>query len=85
MRIARELLRLLTIALPPREGARHALALLTDGRLEVSLIIGDTWEAYVLDEADLDLTAEALSLEILGLRKRTNDEAVRKLTKDLET
>ena len=83
MRTARELLRLLTIALPPREGAHHALVFLPDQRLEVVLIVDDCWESYVLDEADLDLTADTLALEILSLRKRANDKALRKLAEDI--
>ncbi len=67
MRNARELLRLLTAALPPPAGRHHGILLYDDGKLHVMLHLGETWKDVVLDEEDLDKDPEVAAAEIVAI------------------
>lgn len=54
LRTASVFLHTLSGRYPPPAGRHHALTIADDGRLLLMLHIGDTWQSFTIDEADLD-------------------------------
>lgn len=66
---AKLLLELLTKHIPPGEGQKHNLTL-NEGGLEVTLMLGEKYIPFWLQETDFDLPVRDLVLAIKGqLRK----------------
>ena len=69
MKGIKELLKALTIDIPPGKGQRHNITLAGDSQIELTLMLGDIYLPIVLDEEDL-------SMEPLALAKGIAEDAM---------
>ena len=73
LRHAKELLELCTERFPsPRRGQRHNLVVI-DGRLVLTLMMGDTYQSFNLSEVDLERAPDALLDDLAALFEPTLD------------
>jgi len=84
MRQAKHFLDLLTKAHPihgDKIGCHHALTLLSDGRLHVTMHFDDHWLGFVMDEEDLDsppdLVVASITMMIPEAEHRYQEEKER--------
>jgi len=66
MRQTLELLRLFTEKFPPPDKCRHAI-IFHEGKLHLSLHIGNGWQDLILDDEDFDKDPAVILTEISGL------------------
>lgn len=75
MQDAKALLQLLTERIAPGENQRHSLTLADDGeKLQVTLMLGDRYVPFVIEEDDLLKPVNELVDEILSIVGLTSDD-----------